>query len=274
MNTASSPIHVAMNAIALSVIILVFYQWLSPALLNPFRRWMTIPALEAKFPVRDVYAAVRLVAAAVLQAMLFFVLLWVFHPSLSRSLRANFDPITILLACVLGVAEMSVATLLGYSVMQGIRLIDTSTGRRSADWRAVARGGWIQMYFKTIEVLPFPLGALSVFLYIAFEECIFRVIVIGVVAPASSSAALLTSTALFVTYQKFHTPGWRTAVFPMLGASVVGIVHGLLYLSVPNIVPLIVAHLSFFASALWSMNAIKVGNNGRGRDHQTASAVY
>ncbi|MBB5342004.1 type II CAAX prenyl endopeptidase Rce1 family protein [Tunturiibacter gelidoferens] len=247
---------VVLKILLLSGIILSFYRWVSPMLLNPFRRWMTIPSLEARFPTRDVYAAVRLVAAAILQAAFFFALLWMFHPVIHISVRKDLNIATLLLASILGISEMAVVTLLGFSVMQGVALADRWAGRGSPNWSAVARGGWIQMYFKTIEVLPKPLGHLSVLLYIAFEECIFRVIVIGVIGPTSSLAGLAFSTGLFVYYQKFHTPGWRTAIFPMLGALIVGVVHGLLYNAVPNLFALVVAHSTFFASALWSMKSI------------------
>jgi Type II CAAX prenyl endopeptidase Rce1-like len=248
--------HAAFKAAVTSLLVIVFYRWFSPLFLNLFRRWMTIPYLEITFPARDVYGAVRLVAAALLQALFFFVMSWVFRPPISSFFPAGFDGLILALSIVLGIGEMAVATLLGYSVMQAVALADTIARRTSPDWRPIARGGWIQMYFKTIQVLPAPFGLASVFGYIAFEECIFRIIVTGTLAAESPYVAVTISTILFVIYQQFHTPSWRTAVFPMLGATVVGLVHGTIYLFVPNIGPLIIAHCSFFAAALWSVRAI------------------
>jgi hypothetical protein len=38
-------------------------------------------------------------------------------------------------------------------------------------------------------------------------------------------------------------------MFPVVGATVVGVVHGVLFWVLPNVLPLIVAHLTFFLSA-------------------------
>jgi len=220
---------------------------------------MTVPLLEERYPTRDVYAAVRLFGAACVQALFFCVLLYSFAVRMPLSIIQELDPLIAGLSIPLGIAEMSVATLFGYSAMRTVHLVDTVAGRHSTAWSGVAKGGWIQMYFKTIDVLPHPLGGIVVLSYIAFEECIFRGIVIDVMLPAGPYAAVIGSTVLFALYQMFHTPGWRTALFPMLGASVVGIVHGLLYIVWRHIGPLIVAHSCFFLSALWSFRNIESG---------------
>ncbi len=158
---------------------------------------------------------------------------------------------------------MAVATLLGYTAMRSVAFLDAVAGRRSPAWSGVAKGGWIQMYFKTIEVLPIPWGAFAVFAYIAFEECIFRGFMVGILLPVGPYCAVVGSTILFAGYQIFHTPGWRTALFPILGASVVGIVHGVLYIESSNIIPLIIAHSCFFGSALWSFKSIDTASGYR-----------
>jgi Type II CAAX prenyl endopeptidase Rce1-like len=268
-------INIWIKIVILAALLLAFYRWLSPSLLNPFRRWMTIPSLEARHPTRDVYAAVRLLGAASLQALLFWFLLNAFAVRMRFSIK-DLDPVIAVLSILLGIAEMSVATLLGYSAMRTVGLLDAAAGRRSPPWSGVAKGGWIQMYFKTIEVLPIPFGALAVLAYIAFEECIFRGIVIGIMLPAGPYVAVVGSTILFATYQIFHTPGWRTAIFPILGASVVGIVHGVLYIVFPNIVPLVIAHCCFFGSALWSFKNIETapGRMGPMANIDSKSPIY
>jgi len=40
------------------------------------------------------------------------------------------------------------------------------------------------------------------------------------------------------------------AIFPITGALVVGITHGILFLHVPDISPLIVAHFTFFVASI------------------------
>jgi hypothetical protein len=191
------------------------------------------------------------------QVLFFFVLIWLFKPEFVIRFPRDFDPITLFLAVILGVSEMSAATLFGFSVMQAAWFFDEIKGRRSSDWGALARGGWVQMYFMTLEVLPLPLGAISIFLYISFEECIFRGVMIGSLGELGPLSAVALSTATFVLYQCFHTPGWRTAIFPMIGAGVVGSVHGVLYLVEPNIIALITAHYSYFVAIMWSVSSMK-----------------
>lgn len=73
--------------------------------------------------------------------------------------------------------------------------------------------------------------------------------VIAAVGDAGMGVALAASVTLFVGIQVFNMPSWRAAMFPVLGALVVGVVHGALYLAVPDITPLIVAHFVLFMVA-------------------------
>ena len=52
---------------------------------------------------------------------------------------------------------------------------------------------------------------------------------------------------LFIAVQVFNMPSWHSAMFAVLGALVIGLVHGGLYLAVPNLLPLIIAHMVTFA---------------------------
>jgi hypothetical protein len=52
-----------------------------------------------------------------------------------------------------------------------------------------------------------------------------------------------------VAAQVFSTPSFWVAVFPASAAVVVGVAHALLYLAVPDVIPLIVAHWVMFGMA-------------------------
>lgn len=97
--------------------------------------------------------------------------------------------------------------------------------------------------------LPLPPLAALILLYVAVEEVVFRGVVIAAVGDAGMGVALAASVTLFVGIQVFNMPSWRAAMFPVLGALVVGVVHGALYLAVPDITPLIVAHFVLFMVA-------------------------
>ncbi len=56
----------------------------------------------------------------------------------------------------------------------------------------------------------------------------------------------MVSIFLFIYMQTLHMPSKTSAMFPVIGATVMGITHGLIYLESPSIVPLILSHLTFF----------------------------
>jgi CBS-domain-containing membrane protein len=68
--------------------------------------------------------------------------------------------------------------------------------------------------------------------------------------PAGAGLALGIAAFFFLLVQTFHMPSWRAALFPVIGATVLSVVHGSLFLAVPDILPLIVAHIVFFFTAI------------------------
>jgi hypothetical protein len=78
-------------------------------------------------------------------------------------------------------------------------------------------------------------------------------VVVDLLRPAGPGWAVGVSVALFVAVQAFSMPGWRAAMFPMVGAAVLGVVHGVIYWRVPALLPLMVGHLAYFGGALGMM---------------------
>ncbi|WP_433468098.1 CPBP family glutamic-type intramembrane protease [Spirillospora sp. CA-128828] len=93
----------------------------------------------------------------------------------------------------------------------------------------------------------------------SFEELVFRGVIVGSSSHLGEGAACVLSVALFATVQVFYTPGWRTAMFPVIGALITGVVHGILFLPAPNIWPLIVAHCVYFFSAMRALRSFERG---------------
>ncbi|WP_287270157.1 hypothetical protein, partial [Thermogemmatispora sp.] len=65
-------------------------------------------------------------------------------------------------------------------------------------------------------------------------------------APEGFPLALVTSTLLFVAVQAQGMPSWFSALPAMCGALVIGPINAWLLMTVPNILPLVLAHLTFF----------------------------
>ena len=104
----------------------------------------------------------------------------------------------------------------------------------------------MRLFNTTVKLLPLPAAIGVVVLYVGVEELIVRGIVLNVLLPLGQVAAVVLSTAVFAGYQVFNLPSWRVALFPVLGALVIGPVHGVLYVRIPDVWPLVVAHVTYF----------------------------
>jgi hypothetical protein len=199
----------------------------------------------------EITGVIRLVIAGLLQ-LLFVLVLSLFRATDWRLLVPRvFQPVLLCYGVVLGVAEMGLGSFICNVAMhlgQLIHPIGNSPDRNS--WFVAIEGGWMRAFLKTIAIVPMPFAACPILLYVAMEETVFRGVIINAVAPWGQAAAVSISTVFFVLVQAFNMPSWRSAMFPILGASVMGPVHGVLYVAVPDLVPLIVAHLTMFIIAL------------------------
>jgi hypothetical protein len=117
-------------------------------------------------------------------------------------------------------------------------------------WLAESRGGWMAQFQAVVTEVPPWLAIVSITLYIAVEELIFRGILISALRPYGATIAIGVALVLFVSIQAFHMPRLRGASMPIAGATIVGTIHGLLFWMIPFLFPLIIAHLTFFSGTL------------------------
>ncbi|QEU93915.1 type II CAAX prenyl endopeptidase Rce1 family protein [Streptomyces kanamyceticus] len=117
-------------------------------------------------------------------------------------------------------------------------------------WLGRSRGGWIRHHLTALKVLPLwaALGLTGV--QVASEELVFRGIALTWLRDAGPGVALTTSIVLFVVMQAFFMSTWQGAMFPLMGGVVMGVVHGLVFWAVPDVAPLVVAHVVFFVFAV------------------------
>jgi membrane protease YdiL (CAAX protease family) len=160
-------------------------------------------------------------------------------------------PATVLFGIVLGIAEMGFASFLCRLAIETTKLaLPTKAPQDLTSWLTIAKGGWMRHHLRTVEVAPWPLIAVLLVMQISSEEIVFRGVVANVASAAGTVAAVVLSALLFSIIQGFLMPSWQSAMFPIIGGVVMGVVHGMLYMAVPNVVPLVVAHLAFFAFAI------------------------
>jgi Type II CAAX prenyl endopeptidase Rce1-like len=204
-------------------------------------------SLGRRWTVADLDGVVRLLLAGVMQ-LGFLVLMLAALPVAPGNIAARrWDPVLLALGVPLGLAEGGLASYVAYvgtQVLERVGPAGTPSGIEA--WLTVGRGGWVRYYLRTASVAPGWLLVLATTVYVAGEELVFRGLVITVGAQLPAIVVLALSVALFCMAQIFYTPGWQTALLPVLGALVIGIVHASLFMVVPDVKPLIVAHTVMF----------------------------
>jgi len=163
----------------------------------------------------------------------------------------GFDPLLVALGVLLGVAQMGLVSLCANVAMHtASALLPDAAPQTNAQWLAIARGGWMREYHSTINAAPRTVAVLIVSAYVLVEELVFRATLITYFADHGPLLAIGLSSAAFILVQVLHTPNWKTAMFPVIGALIVGPVHGYLFYYGGDITPLVVAHATFFLVAV------------------------
>jgi hypothetical protein len=198
----------------------------------------------------EIDAVVRLGIGGLLQLLFCAGLVAVFGVGLTQLQSADLHAGLVALGVALGIGEAALATFVCYVGMQvALTVAPGETPASADDWMTLSRSGWMRLFFQAAEIAPALALGLSL-MYIAVEETVFRGVIITVLRDSSPVLAVAVSTLLFTLAQTFQMPSWHSAMFPVLGAVVVGLIHGVLFLAVPSILPLIVAHFVFFVVAV------------------------
>jgi hypothetical protein len=158
----------------------------------------------------------------------------------------TFRPVLLLYGLALGIGEAALASFLAYATFRALDAAKSGTRRDHQGWLAISRGGWMRFYLRTAEVAPWPVLVGLTTLYITVEELFFRGVLVGMFEPHGNVLAVVVPTIFFMLVQTFHMPSWQSALFPLVGAMVVGVIHSAMYLAVPDLTPLIVAHMTLF----------------------------
>jgi CAAX prenyl protease-like protein len=152
------------------------------------------------------------------------------------------------LGVLLGLAEAALALLLATALLQLTLPFRLARVGREAflDLLVMGRAGWIRAYLLVLRMLPLPLAIGVILLPLAAEELLFRALAVGLLRPLGLLAAISISLLPFLAVQRVGMASWFTSLPAMVGAVVVGLVHGYLYWYIPSVAPLLVAHISFF----------------------------
>lgn len=179
------------------------------------------------FYVLAIASFAQLVFAAVLSVVL--------HPAIDwRMSKGQF-----LIAVVLGVGEVGFAVVLGAFIDMILQWVPS--GQQSHESREVlAKSGWMRHFVALRQASLIAWVCIST-LYVCGEELIYRALCLKSLAHWGGVESIMLASVLFVAIQVFHMPSWRAALFPIIGASVVGPLHAWLFLHQARITPLVVA---------------------------------
>jgi membrane protease YdiL (CAAX protease family) len=207
--------------------------------------------LARRYPPRDADALVRLPLAGLSQALFCCLLLLATRADVGRLVGGRLSLVLLVYAPLLGLGELAVARFVGELAIRAGSALGSPVDLRSPfAWQALGSSGWMQRYTASRELLPRAVWIATVGLYVAGEELVFRGAVLSYLGPILGPAgAVALSVLLFALVQTFDLPSWRAALLPLSGALVVGVVHGVLFVSTGAVPPLVVAHFVFFAVA-------------------------
>ena len=204
-------------------------------------------AVGRHWTVADLDGVVRLLLAGGMQLGFVVMMVVVLPVSAGDFVAGGVDPVLVGLGIPLGIAEAGLATYVAYVMTRAVeRVGPAGTPSGIESWLAVGRGGWVRYYLRTASVAPGWLLVLATTVYVAGEELVFRGLLLTLGEPLPVGVVVALSVGLFCLAQVFYTPGWQTALLPVLGAVVVGVVHAALFLAVGDVTPLIVAHAVMF----------------------------
>lgn len=224
-----------MALIALPVILAVYVctNWLpGNGTITRVRR----SAWAGRHPFAHVDAAARLSAGSAALVAAAVVLCLVLP--VDRLLAAHVPVFVVLLGIPLGLGVAGVSAL-ACLVAAGV------TGMPDA-----TRGGWPRQVRLAAKVLPRPVIVAVVGGFAVAEEILLRGVLITATLPAGPVVALAVAVLVALAVQVFPWTDWESALFPVLGTAVTATVHGLLFLVIADIRPLVVAHLTHLAFSL------------------------
>ena len=231
----------------ISMIIILYYKYGKSCLINYAPAVSRYFSLTKYFPKSDIDGVVELAMIAA-SHVLFCALLIVILPVKFAVIHVDWVdvPAYFIYGVLLGIGCMGLSALLCKIAIKLVDLFRKDGAYNLKSWLTMGRGGWIKHHLQSIEILPIYLSLLILVMQVGSEEVIFRGVILNYFMQFGDFAAFSTAWILFVLMQAFLMNKWQCAIFPMIGAGVMGFIHSVLYLQVPILWPLIIAHVTFF----------------------------
>ena len=225
----------------------LYYKYGKAVLFRYSSKWASWMRSHS-IPLSDLRNIIELVSAGVSHSVyvvgIFFLLAVKF-----QSFIPSFELLIQCILCVvMGCFEMALSSLICRLYIECFLFMKKDLSMQ--EWLSSSRSGWIQHHIQAYLHLPKKFSIFFTFLNLFCEELIFRQGFCDAFSNCSVAFRMVLSTGFFVWIQTFFMPDWKVAVFPCVGALVVGLIHSYLYCHGVHILPLALAHLSFFLFAV------------------------
>ncbi len=241
--------HLGLTWLVLLIVIQVYYLHIKKFIFAQAPPWARVFGLTHRYPVTA--------AAGVLQFIVIACTHMLLSASLCRYLGINplsslsLSLISGMWCVVIGIGCVTVTTLLcQLGMLLASTFFSAAVPVNAAEWWRIARAGWMRHHQHNMAILPRSIALLMVCLQLTAEEIIFRVIMLQLFSEAGSVIAIILSTTFFMYMQIFHMPSFASAMFPVLGALVLGCVNAVLYELTHSVTALIIIHMSYFIVAV------------------------
>lgn len=165
------------------------------------------------------------------------------------------QPQLVLAAVAVGIAEVGLAALAASVVLAVVAVAPRAghyaPGRPAvagpaAGWLSLPRSGWARRWPKPGWRTPVAAaGTGLLFVGIAAEEAVFRGFLITLLRPLGPLAAVAIAATAYVAYGLTRPAARGSATEAACCCAVLGAVNGGLFVVIPALFPLIIAHLAF-----------------------------
>lgn len=166
------------------------------------------------------------------------------------------SPINLLYGVLLGIGMCGVSFLVILLVIEFNSWLNNKSIESSenfnyvSNWLSMARSGWMRHHLQTLEVLPWPMAFLVTLGQVTCEEVIFKGVIMNYFKSYSLPFAIVYSIIMFTSMQVFFMPNSKSAIFPVIGAFIVGVVSSLVYWQTGELTPIIIGHFFLFVMAV------------------------
>ena len=201
------------------------------------------------YSTQDLVGISELSLAALSHVIFCFILMFILGVYFKDTFPWKFNVSHIIYGVILGLSELNISSIFCFAFIKFFqKVFPKKVPHNDQQWQTISRAGWIRHHIKSFELLPLYLALPILIIQVGSEELIFRGIIPSFLLNNGYSYLLasLVSIVLFVVMQSFHMPSIHSAVFPMVGGLVMGCCHSLLYYLEPDILPLVIAHVTFF----------------------------